>query len=316
MKPNVQNYVVSDDKANKRFDAVVRDFFALSWNQTRDWIRRGKLFVNEQAVCDLQFAVKSGDKISLRLDVPRIPPQEQIDKSLIAYVDQHLIVVRKPSGILSVPYEGHECDTLDKQVRRLLSQIAPRTPKSANRSTLYVVHRLDRNTSGLIVFARSTSARDSLSEQFRAHTIIRRYLALVHGQVLSQTIRSHLVTNRGDGLRGSSEIAPSPQIRHAKKGKVAITHIKLLESLRDASLIECILETGRTNQIRIHLSEQEHPIIGETIYMRDYCGTIIEANRLMLHAATLGFIHPISGKLLQFEDPNPIEFDEMLQTLR
>jgi 23S rRNA pseudouridine1911/1915/1917 synthase len=90
----------------------------------------------------------------------------------------------------------------------------------------------------------------------------------------------------------------------------------LLESLRDASLIECILETGRTNQIRIHLSEQEHPIIGETIYMRDYCGTIIEANRLMLHAATLGFIHPISGKLLQFEDPNPIEFDEMLQTLR
>lgn len=149
-------------------------------------------------------------------------------------------------------------------------------------------------------------------EQFRKHTTQRRYLAIVEGHVEAQTIETRLVRDRGDGRRGSTD---KPNV-----GKRAVTHVKPLEDLDGYTLIECRLETGRTHQIRIHLSELGHPLCGEKVYRKPLGGKPIPdrsgAPRLALHAASLGFQHPISGKPLYFESPLPKDLTKLLERLR
>ena len=176
------------------------------------------------------------------------------------------------------------------------------------------VHRLDRETSGLMVFARTAKAEQILSQQFREHTTHRRYLAVALGRVEAQTIESRLVRDRGDKRRGSTKDA------NANVGRRAVTHVRPLESLGDYTLVECRLETGRTHQIRIHLSENGHPLCGEKIYRQplfgqpkpDHSG----APRVALHAAELGFVHPTSGETMKFESPLPDDLREFLNRLR
>jgi 23S rRNA pseudouridine1911/1915/1917 synthase len=172
------------------------------------------------------------------------------------------------------------------------------------------VHRLDKETSGLVVFTRTWLAKQSLATQFRAHTVHRRYLAIAHGSVRAGTVRTHLVENRGDGLRGSARGTPPPSAR------LAVTHIELLEQLRGASLVACRLETGRTHQIRIHLSESGHPLVGEGVYVRGWRGPLIEAPRLMLHAAELGFVHPVTQRVVSWEQPLPEDIRAVAERLR
>jgi 23S rRNA pseudouridine1911/1915/1917 synthase len=179
-----------------------------------------------------------------------------------------------------------------------------------------VVHRLDRNTSGLIVFARTRRAAEGLKEQFREHTAHRRYLAIAHGRVEARTFRSHLMLDRGDGMRGSSERAREKGGKGVRGGKLAVTHVAPVELLAAATLLECRLETGRTNQIRIHLAEAGHPLVGETMYLRDFPGRPLPAPRLMLHAARLGFVHPVTGEQLLFELPLPADMERVLRALR
>jgi 23S rRNA pseudouridine1911/1915/1917 synthase len=174
------------------------------------------------------------------------------------------------------------------------------------------VHRLDRDTGGLMVFARSVRAERGLMEQFRRHTTRRRYLAIVPGRVEAQTIETRIARDRGDGRRGSTE---KPGV-----GKHAITHIRPVEQFDGYTLIECRLETGRTHQIRIHLSELGHPLCGEKVYRKPLSGKPIPdrsgAPRLALHAASLGFQHPITGKEMSFESPLPKDFSHLLERLR
>jgi len=183
-----------------------------------------------------------------------------------------------------------------------------RMGRPATSTPLHVVHRIDKATSGLLIYAKTKAAELALARQFREHTIERTYLCAVHGACRSQRIESRLVADRGDGLRGSA--------RHPDQGKRAVTHVTVLEPLAGATLCQVRLETGKTHQIRIHLAEQGHPLIGETVYIRDHRGSQIAAPRLLLHAATLGFAHPTTGEALRFDSPPPPDFTAVVDRLR
>ena len=179
-----------------------------------------------------------------------------------------------------------------------------------------MVQRLDKDTSGLLVFARTRQAGDVLRTQLRAHTVERRYVALAHGIVHARRHESLIVPNRGDGLRGSFGRLRPARGRPPKTARRALTHIGVLETMAAASYVDCRLETGRQNQIRIHLAEAGHPLLGETVYVREFEGTLLPAPRLMLHAASLGFAHPRTGRTVRFERKPPPDFRATLAALR
>lgn len=272
-----------------------------SWNEVRRLARTGKIFVNGVPQLDPVQLVAAGAEVELRQNAPRATRTPSLPKSAILYLDAHVVVVEKPPGISTVPYDENERGTLDQLVMETISERGRRAP-------LGVVHRIDKETSGVVVFTRSMSAKLALKNQFRFHTVGRRYVAIAHGAVKSATIKSRLVQDRGDGRRGSTE--------NEELGREAITHVKMLEKLRGATLVECRLETGRTHQIRIHLSERGHPLVGERVYSKNYRGTLIEAPRLMLHARELTFEHPATGKLLAFEQAMPADMQAVLTALR
>jgi 23S rRNA pseudouridine1911/1915/1917 synthase len=174
-----------------------------------------------------------------------------------------------------------------------------RLGKPATSVALHVVHRLDRATSGLLAFAKTKRAELALAAQLRTHTMTREYLCVAHGDVTSRRIESRLVADRGDGLRGSTT--------HTG-GKLAITHVEALRRLRGATLCSVRLETGKTHQIRIHLAEIGHPLVGETVYIRDFRGKPIAAPRLMLHAKRLAFDHPVTGARVELSSEPPQDF--------
>jgi len=308
-----------DLKKPRRLDALVRERFTLTWGRARDQIRAGKISVGGRVELDIAAELPEDAAIVYtpnarrpRLEDTLLPP------SAIRYLDGDIVVVDKPSGLLTVPYEEGDRPTLDVLLRAVLSRRCKREGSSTGRvrTGVHVCHRLDRMTSGLLVFARTAVARDRLKEQFKEHTADRRYLALVHGTVSSKTFVSHLVADRGDGLRGSLERTPRWIKPRTKTGKTAITHVEVLERFGKATFIACRLETGRTNQIRIHLSEAGHPLVGETMYLRDYVGPVVAAPRLMLHAAELGFVHPGTSQHVSFSSPLPAEMAAMLEALR
>jgi 23S rRNA pseudouridine1911/1915/1917 synthase len=234
-----------------------------------------------------------------------------IPESAIVFFDADVAVVDKPAGMLSVADEEGNIDTLVNHARTVVR----RMDKSGKDSALGVVHRLDRETSGVMVFARTASAHRVLAEQFRAREMDRVYEALVHGEVTARRVETQLIPDRGDGLRGSCGHFRRPKGDPPPEARLAVTHIQPVASLRGATHIECRLETGRQHQIRVHLSELGHPLLGERVYIRDYRGTPIDVPRLMLHARTLGFMHPRTGKHVTFERPAPADFQETLSRL-
>ena len=175
------------------------------------------------------------------------------------------------------------------------------------------VHRIDNETSGLVVFARTVDAERHLGGQFRAHSTDRLYLALVRGQARDGRLESVLVRDRGDGRRGSAT-GPQPD------GQRAVTHVRVVEALGEYSLVECRLETGRTHQVRIHLGEAGTPLCGERIYDRPLHGRPYPdgsgAKRVMLHATTLGFDHPAAGERMRWTSPLPRDMRDLLQELK
>lgn len=301
--------VVPASLTQRPLDAVVRALFALSWNEARGRIRTGKIAVNGATRTEPLFRTREGAEIAMRMRAPR-PRVDPLETSAVVHLDAQVIVVNKPAGVSTIAYDEGESGALDDRVRFWLSRNGPHT-RAGPRPALGVVHRLDKETSGLLVFTRTWLAKKSLSSQFRAHTVERRYVAIVHGHLDSRTFRSRLVENRGDGLRGSHKGGGHPQ-----EGQVAITHVEALEALPDATLVACRLETGRTHQIRIHLSEAGHPVVGERVYVRGYDAPLHPAPRLMLHARELGFVHPASGEAVRWEREPPDDFDATLQRVR
>jgi 23S rRNA pseudouridine1911/1915/1917 synthase len=306
---------VPGELAGRPLDGIVRALFGVTWGAARKWIATGKVRVDGVVVLDHEKRVRQGVTVVLAMNAPRRghghAARAELEDAAIVHVDTHVVVVNKPSGVSTIPFgEEEEKGTLDDLVRGWLSRRMKRGERNA-RPSLGVVHRLDKETSGVLVFTRTWLAKQGLTQQFRAHTVHRRYLAIAHGIVRAGTIRSNLVANRGDGLRGSVPV-------NAKRegAQLAITHVEVVEALRGATLIACQLETGRTHQIRVHLSESGHPIVGERVYVRGWKGEIIPAPRLMLHAAELGFVHPATNAEIHFERPLPADFEEVLRRLR
>ncbi len=290
-------------------DRALRAALGATWGRARALILAGKVRVGGRVVVEPTARVRAGEEIVVD-EHGRSPRPGELPKEAVVHVDAHVIVVSKPPGISTVPYEGEAEDTLDARVRRWLERGARKGGKGGGRPNLGVVHRLDKETSGLVVFTRTWLGKQRLAAQFRAHTVHRRYLAIAHGDVAPATIRTHLVEDRGDGLRGSARGRPPPGAR------LAVTHVARLEALRGATLVACTLETGRTHQIRIHLSESRHPILGDKVYSRGWSGVPIPAPRLMLHAAELGFVHPATEQPLSWEEPLPDDMREVLDRLR
>nr|PZN26479.1 MAG: RluA family pseudouridine synthase [Pseudomonadota bacterium] len=273
-----------------------------SWNGARRALTTGKVRLDGICVVDVTHTVRAGQRLELVPSAPR-PNAHRLPPTSLVHVDAHLVVVEKPPFVSTVPYDETERDTLDVLVARELAR-----RERGRRGPLGIVHRLDKETSGLLVFARTLAAKRHLKNQFRFHTVYRRYWALAQGHVESRTLSSRLVTDRGDGLRGSTD---NPRL-----GRMAITHVRALERLPGATLVECRLETGRTHQIRIHLSEAGHPLLGERVYVRGHEPSPIAAPRVMLHAFALGFVHPATGASLRFESKMPADMRAVLEKLR
>jgi 23S rRNA pseudouridine1911/1915/1917 synthase len=235
-----------------------------------------------------------------------------LPESAIAFLDRDVVVVDKPAGMLSIAYEPGDKDTLVDCTRILLRRMGGR----GFEPRLGVVHRLDKETSGLMVFARTLDAKRILALQFRAHDIERVYHAIAHGDVTAKRVETHLVTDRGDGIRGSYGHFRRPKGGIPPEAKRSVTHVRPIAPLAGATLVECRLETGRQHQIRIHLSELGHPLVGERVYIRDYAGPKIESARPMLHARVLGFVHPRTGQRISFEREAPDDFRAMIESLR
>ena len=183
-------------------------------------------------------------------------------------------------------------------------------------TALGVVHRLDKDTSGLMVFTRTAHAKRALAAQFREHTIDRIYHAIAHGAVPATRVETYLLLDRGDGMRGSYGHFRRPKGDVPVEAKYSVTHLRPIAGLAGATLVECRLETGRQHQIRIHLSELGHPLVGERVYIRDYAGPKIEAMRPLLHALTLGFEHPRTAERVLFHREPPADFQAAIESLR
>jgi 23S rRNA pseudouridine1911/1915/1917 synthase len=291
--------------------AIVRERTGVSWSRARSLCTDGRVTVDGERCLDPARRIAPNAIVTVDEHGPKLE-KGPLAKDAIVHFDRDLVVVDKPPGMLSVADEAGNKDTLAEYTRMLLRRM-DRNGKDAG---LFVVHRLDRDTSGVMVFARTTAAHRTLAAQLRAHDIERIYHAIAHGPVSEAHVDTCLVMDRGDGLRGSHG-----HFRRAKgvpppDAKRAITHIRPLAALSGATLVECRLETGRQHQIRIHLSELGHPLVGERVYIRDYAGARIEAPRTMLHARTLGFVHPGSGERVSFERDPPEDFQAMVRLLR
>jgi 23S rRNA pseudouridine1911/1915/1917 synthase len=217
--------------------------------------------------------------------------------------DEYLIVVNKPAGLLTVPTPKREPTTLQSQVRKWLSQ-------HTSSDQAICVHRLDRGVSGLLVFAKSHEVADQLRGQFAARKPQRRYTAIVQGEMhnRSGTIRNYLATDAS--LNRYSTDDPDG-------GELAITHYEVREVWRGVSLLEIRLETGRRNQIRIHLAEAGHPVLGDPRYRPQSAEhPLWPYKRLALHAETLGFEHPANGEALLFQAPWPQAFRDLRRQLK
>jgi 23S rRNA pseudouridine1911/1915/1917 synthase len=278
-----------------------------SWNAVRRLCETGKVRVDDAVVLDPSTRIAPEARVDVNLNAPK--PRTVTPGFRVEYEDAHLIVIEKPAGTSSVPYERKEAGTALDLIRAHWRS-GPRRGAGATTTPLYTVHRLDKETSGLLCFAKTRAAERGLHEIFQQHLAARSYLAVAHGTVAPGRIESRLIPDRGDGLRGST--------RDLRQGQHAVTHVEVLQHLAAATLCRVRLETGRTHQIRIHLSEAGHPIVGDAVYTRDLAASgrpLLPTERMMLHAATLGFAHPVTARRIELESAPPPEFLDSLARL-
>jgi 23S rRNA pseudouridine1911/1915/1917 synthase len=316
---SLEPFSITPDQAGLTLAALLRQRLpGQSWNQVRRLIDTRRARVNGELCLDPARRLKEGETVELLArPAARMRQEEAL---VIRHLDEHLVVVEKPSGVSTVrhPVERNWTErrkalspTLEDLVPKIIARREGRVRKGPL-PRLRIVQRLDKETSGLVVFARSVSAERGLGKQFHAHTVTRRYLAVVSGFVPPQTIATHFVRDRGDGRRGSTDL---PDL-----GKEAITHVDVVERLPGYTLLACRLETGRTHQIRIHLAELGHPVCGDKVYHRLADGSELpdrsQAPRLALHAVELGFLHPVTHKELHWEMLLPPDLEAFLDRLR
>ena len=301
MTASLRDAEVTAPSGRARLDKVVRDAQpSVSWGIVRRAIRTGKVRVDDAVVREPGQMVAEGQRIVVAMAAPR-EPKLSLSDDVIVFLDRHLVVVRKPPGIASVPDDKWKRNALSQ----LLAEKLRRGRTGKRQIPLGVVQRLDVDTTGLIVFTRSPEAHEPLKTQFKKRQVARSYLAIVSGEAEDTTYRSYLREHK-NGKRSST--------KHRHLGKYAVTHVEVVERLMGATLVRCRLETGRTHQIRIHLSEAGHPLLGDARYARRAVKTP-PAPRVMLHAGEIGFVHPIEEQELHFTDPMPSDMEAVLARL-
>jgi 23S rRNA pseudouridine1911/1915/1917 synthase len=292
---------VSEEAVNVRLDIFLAksepDF---SRTFIKDWILQGKVFVNSQAAKP-HYRLKAGDELSW--ETPQVPQTQIHGQDIpldILYEDNDVIVINKPAGMVVHPVAGRETHTL---VHALLYHCGELSNISKERPG--VVHRLDKETSGVMVAAKNNQTHLSLTKQFKKHSIYRRYIALVEGSVpfdegiVDVPLRRHAVDRKKMFVSFSEE------------AKEARTFYRVLGRFKDYTAVELLPETGRTHQLRVHMSYLGHPILGDTVYGRKK-----NFSRLALHAKDLGFEHPATKKHLEFSSPLPPEMKMAMPGLK
>jgi 23S rRNA pseudouridine1911/1915/1917 synthase len=323
-------FVVPAELAGKTLAAAIRVFCRVSWAQAKQSIITRHIRVNETLCVDETRRLRGGERIDVSdRPSPAVPRERDVR---ILHADQDLVVVDKPAGLLSLR-RGEERDWSETKKDRqptLDELLAKMLPGKRVRP----VHRLDRDTSGLMLYALSTRCETELIRLLARHQVQRTYLAIVLGRMDARTVDTRLVRDRGDGLRGTGQKpATQPPDAHcviaanlqgnirADTAQRAVTHCRPIQHIADKyTLVECRLETGRTHQIRIHLSEIGHMLCGEKLYIRptptsDRVVDNSDARRQCLHSTELRFVHPFTRQTMIFESPLPGDLMQLWRRL-
>jgi 23S rRNA pseudouridine1911/1915/1917 synthase len=297
-----------------RFDrALASSIDTLSRERIKTLISSGKTTINDQINRDPSYRIK--DNASWVLTLPAATPAHNIPQNIaldIVFEDDHLLVVDKPAGMVVHPAAGNLDGTL---VNALLHHCSGRLSGIGGVARPGIVHRIDKDTSGLLVVAKTDPAHEGLAKQFAAHTIGRVYKAIVSGKPTTKAGRIEASLARSPLDRKKIAICSTG------KGKRAVTHWVLSEPLKDAARIECRLETGRTHQVRVHMASIGHPLVGDPVYGKtrpSHKSILAELDfkRQALHAAELNFLHPITKSPLTFLSPTPSDIVRLLDALR
>lgn len=295
-------YVIEEQTAGERIDKALASVNA-DWSRTliQQWVKDGIVLVNGVAVKS-NYKVKSGDSITVDEPEPEELNMPAEDLNLeIVYEDSDVLVVNKRSGMVVHPAPGHTTGTL---VNGLMHHC---TDLSGINGIMRpgIVHRIDKDTSGLLMVAKNDKAHTSLVNQLVEKSVTRVYTALVHGHIPHDngTIDAPIGRNQKDRQSMSVE----------NNGKHAVTHFKVLERFGEFTLVECRLETGRTHQIRVHMKYIGHPLAGDPKYGPK---RTIDFDGQVLHAGTLGFVHPVTEEYMEFKAPLPEDFEQLLSEMK
>lgn len=301
----IRSYTVGPEIAGQRLDRYLSDREPeISRSYLQKLIREGNVLLDGKPA-------KAGAKLScgaeIELMLPEAKEPEILPEKLpldILYEDSDVILINKPKGMVVHPSAGHYTGTL---VNGLLCHC--RGELSGINGVLRpgIVHRIDKDTTGVLIACKNDRAHNSLAEQLKAHTITRRYRAIVCGNLKEDE-------ERIDAPIGRHPIERKKMAVVRTGGKSAVTHYRVLERFGAYTYIECRLETGRTHQIRVHMASIGHPLLGDEVYGRGKNPFHLEGQTL--HAMVLGFVHPSTGEYMEFEAPLPEYFEELLRKLR
>ena len=297
-----------------RLDKALAEATGLSRARVQGLIEQGRVDVagKTAAAGSMKVAADTPFRIILSAAMPAEALPEDIPLT-IAYEDEHLVVVDKPAGMVVHPAVGNITGTL---VNALLHHCRGNLSGINGVARPGIVHRIDKDTSGLLVVAKSDRAHEGLAVQFAAHTVHRRYIAVCAGHPSPAAGPIDARVGRSDADRKKMTVLPN----NSSRGKTAITHYKVLERLDEAAVIECRLETGRTHQVRVHCASIGHPLLGDPAYGRTpkALRPLLERigfARQALHAAELGFVHPVTGETVQFRSDLPADMAELIDQL-
>ena len=276
--------------------------------QTRSYLQKlikdGEVLVNGKSV-KTGYQLSKGDEVSVNIPEPKeldVAPQK-MDLDIV-YEDEDVILINKPKGMVVHPAPGHTTDTL---VNGLLYHCKDNLSGINGVARPGIVHRIDRDTTGILIVCKNDMSHNSIAAQLKEHSINRRYRALVHGNLKENQ-------GTGEGPIGRHPIDRKKMAINEKNGKPAVTHYTVLERFGNYTLIECVLETGRTHQIRVHMSSIGHPLVGDEVYGPAKCPFKLQGQ--CLHAMVLGFVHPRTGEYMEFSADLPEYFEELLNKLR
>ncbi len=311
---SIKSGIVPETDKKQRLDAALAGFLDdLSRERIKNLITGGNLLIDGSTCTDPASKKCAGKTFALTVPAPIEGPAQPQDIPLdVVFEDDHLIVVNKPAGLVVHPAAGHPDGTL---VNALLHHCKGQLSGIGGVTRPGIVHRIDKDTSGLMVAAKTDKAHQGLTALFAAHDIERRYLAICNGRPNppSATIEGNIGRSNTDRKKMA--------VVGDDKGKTAITHYTTKEPLNGATLVECMLETGRTHQVRVHMSHIGYSLIGDPLYGTRRKSLLsgrkdIRFCRQALHAAILGFVHPITGKKLLFNCNFPPDMQELFSKLR